>query len=160
MTQLWQMLSFRETKGTEKATKTAQHKAAKTRRRETCFVYRNNTQENPQRWPQKAQEQTHRNPRSGHKETPRSRRTTDLFAVGLHDGEAQGGGPLHRLIRLGNHPCTQGQPLHDVLGTVKHLMKTAQSDLPPNKQVVSSSAGEMLWIGPRLHNQSACIEIW
>lgn len=54
---------------------------------------------------------------------------THLLPVGLHNRQAQGGGPVHRLVSLGHHAGTQREPLHDVLGAVKHLVKALQGHL-------------------------------
>ena len=45
-----------------------------------------------------------------------------LLPVGLHHRQAQWSGPAHWLVGLGHSTGAQGQPLHDVLGAVKHLV--------------------------------------
>ena len=69
--------------------------------------------------------------RAGHGRAGQGR--ADLLPVGLHDRQAQGGGPVHRLVGLCHHSGTQRQPLHDVLGAVKHLVEALQGHLQHQK---------------------------
>ena len=55
---------------------------------------------------------------------------------------------MHRLVGLGHHPGTQRQPLHDVLGAVKHLVQALQGRLQHQESVMAACLADMglLWM--------------